>query len=155
MHAVQTEEDAIMLAKRFPPEPLSDDSLPRQYEFLERFDAFASGCCSPATAAFASFFNALFWTGRSKEYRILDLGIGEDKIPYGPESAWNPTTVVRYADLWGDVSLEEFRGVFKPAKGNHVAFTSFEEFKDYAEEWGDIVRRGAKRGRGLITFTWG
>lgn len=146
-----TEDALYALALRFPPEPLLDDIKPRQAEFLERLDSLKGKV--PSTAPFSQVFNSLFWTERSAEYRIADLDFGNGA--HVPESVWSPATVSHFAELWSSVRLEEFHDVFKPAEGAHVAFTSFKEFREYAADWGGIICRGAERGLGIVTFTWG
>ena len=148
-----SEAAIIALAQRFPSEPLLDDSKPREREFLERLDELQLRCASPSTAPCASVFNALFWTERSTEYRIMDVDCGKD--PFRPESIWGPASLRHFATLWSRVRLEEFREAFQPALGEHVAFSDFEEFQEYAQDWGSIIFRGSSRGCGLITFTWG
>ena len=148
-------KDSSALAQRFPPEPISDDISGRQLDFLERLDAFATAWDSSAREAFTALFNTLFWSWRSYEHRLIDLDVPIERLSDGLESAWSPATVKRFAGLWRQVSLEECRDIYRPAEGEYVAFTTFEEFKEYAEEWGGIIERGAARGLGLVTFAWG
>lgn len=116
------------------------------------YASFATAWDAPSREPFEAFCDAFFWTVAEHGERIYDLA--EDwAYRFHLDLAWSPTTVHRFAELWGQVDVETARAPYAACAGE--APLSFDAWSSLIRAHGDVVTRAAGEGRGLIEVIFG
>ena len=134
------------------PEPLPTDERQAQQHFLECLDAMSWQGHDEAQAAAKTLFDRLFWSWRSEELRIVEL---DGSPPFGLDSAWSPSTVALFTQLWAalEPELKKIRPAFDRAASEGELVGRFEDFVAYAKAWGNAIRRANEIEAGLIVVS--
>lgn len=135
----------------FDAEETEFDSVNGQFDFMHKLDVLSRNWRSPAAIRVFRLFDSLFCGVLSADSRILDVNVPKGAIPKWIGAAWSPATVRRFAELWRGVTLEPARRYYKESPVDDCWCATFDEFKSWAEEYGNMVLKGADQGLGLVT----
>ena len=133
---------------------LSDPSAQAPRDFLDAFDAFKRPWKDDRKLHFKEVFETLFWAWRSPAHRIVDLEQDACEL-MGIETALQPESVGELIRSGDQIHLELCRDLFQAHVREIDRFPSFEEWRDYGEEWLALLRRASRSDRGLIVAAFG
>lgn len=140
------------LLELVPPEPTELDHCSWQWDFMKQLEEVIDHWPTGPVRNLDRLFSALFCACPMKNHQIMELELLPHRIPQQFESAWSPATVKEFASLWNGVRFEDLRPHFRPRSCDKRGFQTFEEFRDFAQFFGELIVRGASEGRGLVVF---
>lgn len=153
IHDLDDGDDAFVVLEELEAE--RHDRQRRALDFMEAFDAFQRSWKSDGRLYFKEVFDSVLWPSRGIGRQIVELEAEHQGDLFGIDTALKPETVKELSEMGKRFDLEECRQHFEKYDRENSYFESFDEWKEYAEEWMDLLHRAAAEDKGLIVAVFG
>jgi hypothetical protein len=133
-------------------EELNSCSVEAQHDLMAAFAAVRPQHHCSWAAAFSTVFSVLFWGyGDGERLRDAAWAIEHELV----DSYLSPASVVRLAQLAKTIDLDDLNRAFAESDFHEDGWIQdFNDFRDMAGEWLDLLMRAAERKHALAIAVW-
>lgn len=151
---VEDEEGECVQQGGMEEEDISVDSVRAQMDFMSSCGRFAFSAQSASGAHFEKVFNTIFGYCLSEYQQIIEIDAPSENIE-GIGTALNPEKTRQLAGEAALINLDECTDSQPHVKEENSYFPTLDEFKAYAQEWIDILRKAAEQDKGVVVLVFG